>query len=199
MQAKNLTARRMVESAILIALATVLSIFKIDMPMGGGLTVCSMLPLVVLSHRWGWRWGAVSALVYSVLQLLLGLDNVGYAAAGGMAMAVGCVVLDYIAAYFVIGFSGIFDGPGKNHRAAMAAGIAVTFFLRFLCHFITGFWIWNALWPNEFGMTGLVYSAAYNGWYMAAELAVTETVAMLLFNPLKRYFTGQDIGRYPGE
>ena len=199
MQAKNLTVRRMVESAILVALATVLSIFKIDMPMGGGLTVCSMLPLVVLSHRWGWKWGAVSALVYSVLQLLLGLDNVGYAAAGGMAMAVGCVVLDYIVAYFVIGFSGIFDGPGKNHRAAMAIGIAVTFFLRFLCHFITGFWIWNALWPNEFGMTGLVYSAAYNGWYMAAELAVTETVAMLLFNPLKRYFTGQDIGRYPGE
>ena len=199
MQAKNLTVRRMVESAILVALATVLSIFKIDMPMGGGLTVCSMLPLVVLSHRWGWKWGAVSALVYSVLQLLLGLDNVGYAAAGGMAMAVGCVVLDYIVAYFVIGFSGIFDGPGKNHRAAMAIGIAVTFFLRFLCHFITGFWIWNALWPNEFGMTGLVYSAAYNGWYMAAELAVTEIVAMLLFAPLKRFFTGQDIGRYPGE
>ena len=199
MQAKNLTVRRMVESAILVALATVLSIFKIDMPMGGGLTVCSMLPLVVLSHRWGWKWGAVSALVYSVLQLLLGLDNVGYAAAGGMAMAVGCVVLDYIVAYFVIGFSGIFDGPGKNHRAAMAIGIAVTFFLRFLCHFITGFWIWNALWPNEFGMTGLVYSAAYNGWYMAAELAVTEIAAMLLFAPLKRFFTGQDIGRYPGE
>ena len=199
MQAKNLTVRRMVESAILVALATVLSIFKIDMPMGGGLTVCSMLPLVVLSHRWGWKWGAVSALVYSVLQLLLGLDNVGYAAAGGMAMAVGCVVLDYIVAYFVIGFSGIFDGPGKNHRAAMAIGIAATFFLRFLCHFITGFWIWNALWPNEFGMTGLVYSAAYNGWYMAAELAVTEIAAMLLFAPLKRFFTGQDIGRYPGE
>lgn len=192
---KRLTTRKLVESAVFIALATVLSTLKFDMPMGGGVTVVSMLPLVFLSHRWGWRWGAVSALVYSVLQLLLGLDNVGYAAAGGMAMAVGCILLDYVVAYTFIGFSGIFDGPEKDHRRAIATGIAVTFALRFLCHFVTGFWIWNTLWPNEYGMGGLAYSAAYNGWYMAAELILTEIVAMATYKPLEKYWTGADLQR----
>ena len=185
--------RRLVESAILIAIATVLSIFKIDMPMGGGLTICSMLPLVLLSFRWGWKWGVLSAFVYSLLQLVLGLDNVGYAAAGGIAMVIGCILLDYVVAYLVIGFAGIFDGPNKNHRTAMIVGIIVTFFLRFLCHFVTGIWIWNALWPNEYGMAAAVYSAAYNGWYMGAEIVVTLVVAMLIYKPLKKYITGEDL------
>ena len=190
---QNRTTRKFVESAIFIALGTVLSLFKFDMPMGGGVTVCSMLPLVFLSHRWGWKWGTVSALVYSVLQLLLGLDNVGYAAAGGLGMAVGCLLLDYVVAYTVIGLSGIFDGPEKNHRSAIALGIAVTFTLRFLCHFVSGAWIWDTLWPNEFGMAPLVYSAAYNGWYMAAELVITEVAAMALYKPLEKYWTGSDL------
>ncbi|MBQ7144964.1 MAG: energy-coupled thiamine transporter ThiT [Oscillospiraceae bacterium] len=185
--------RRLVETAILIALGTVLSLFKLDMPMGGGLTVCSMLPLILLSHRWGWRWGLVSAGVYSVLQLLLGLDNVGYAAAGGLGMALGCLFLDYILAYLVIGFSGVFEGPVRDKRAAMAVGIAVTFFARFLCHFVTGVWIWDALWPNEFGMAAIPYSAAYNGWYMAGELVLTEGAAMLLYKPLRRYLCCEDL------
>ena len=189
----KLETRKLVESAILIALATVLSFFKIDLPMGGGMTICSMLPLVVLSFRWGWRWGAVSALMYSVLQLLLGLDNVGYAAAGGVGMAIACGLLDYVIAYLVIGFAAIFDGPEKDHRKAMVIGIVVTFFLRFLCHFVTGVWIWNVLWPNEFGMAAIPYSAAYNGWYMAAELVLTLVVAMLIYKPLKKFLLGEDL------
>ncbi|MBP5166300.1 MAG: energy-coupled thiamine transporter ThiT [Oscillospiraceae bacterium] len=185
--------RKLVETAILVALATVLSIFKIDMPMGGGLTICSMLPIVLLSFRWKWKWGVLSAFVYSLLQLVLGLDNVGYAAAGGIAMVIGCILLDYVVAYLVIGFAGIFDGPEKDHRRAMIIGIVVTFVLRFLCHFITGVWIWNALWPNEYGMAALPYSAVYNGWYMGAELLVTLIVAMIIYAPLKKYITGEDL------
>ncbi len=189
MQKTNI--RKLVESAMLIAVGTVLSLIKFDMPMGGGLTLCSMLPLILISHRYGWRWGLVSAGVYSVLQLVLGLDNVRYA--DSFIMAMGVVLLDYIAAYTVIGLSGIFDRLMRARRAALAVGIAVTFFLRFLCHFITGVWIWDALWPNELGMSSVVYSLAYNGWYMGAELVLTEVVAMLLYKPLGKYFRGEDL------
>lgn len=188
---KKINTRMLAESAMLIALGTVLSLVKFDMPMGGGLTLCSMLPLVLISHRYGWRWGLISALVYSVLQLVLGLDNVRYATS--FIMAVSIVMLDYIVAYTVIGLSGIFDQLIKNRRAALATGIAVTFFLRFICHFITGVWIWDALWPNEYGMTSVVYSLVYNGWYMGAELVLTEIVAMLIYQPLGKYFRGEDL------
>ena len=183
--------RKLAESAVLIALGTILSIFKIDMPMGGGLTICSMLPLVLLSFRYGWKWGTFSALAYSLLQLVLGLDNVQYATS--FIMAAGVVFLDYVIAYTVIGLSGLAKEFIANKRTALTVGIAVTFALRFLCHFITGIWIWNALWPNEYGMAGPVYSAVYNGWYMGAELVLTVLVANLLYQPLGKYFRGDDL------
>ena len=183
--------RRLVETAMLIAIGTVLSMIKIDMPMGGGVTLVSMLPLIVISHRYGWKWGGFAAFVYSVIQMLLGLDNVRYATSA--IMAVGIILLDYIVAYTVIGFSSVSRVFTKNERTAVAVGIAVTFVLRFICHFITGAWIWNALWPNEYGMAATVYSAAYNGWYMGAELIITEIVAMAIFKPLRKYFEYIDI------
>ncbi len=188
---QKIQTRKLVESAMLIAVGTVLSLVKFDMPMGGGMTLCSMLPLIVLSHRYGWKWGMVSALVYSLLQLVLGLDNVRYATGFGMAVAI--VLLDYVVAYTVIGLSGIFDGKFANPRTCVAVGIAVTFCLRFVCHFITGVWIWDALWPNDYGMNSYVYSLVYNGWYMAGELVLTEIVAMLIYKPLGKYFRGEDL------
>jgi thiamine transporter len=76
-------------------------------------------------------------------------------------------------------------------------GIAVTFTARFLCHLVSGAWIWGVWMPEEFmglPMTNVwVYSFLYNGWYMAAEIVVTEIVAMLLYKPLGKYFRGEDL------
>lgn len=183
------SVRRLTESAVFIAIGTVLSFLKIDLPFGGGVTIASMLPLIIISHRWGWKWGVFTAFVYSVLQLLFGLDNVGYATT--FLTAAGVVLLDYIIAYTVIGLSGIFDKPCGKTRKSVCVGIAVTFFLRFLCHYITGVWIWGGWMPESFmniTMTSpWLYSFLYNGWYMLAELIVTEIVANILYAPLAKY------------
>ena len=183
--------RKITETAIMIALGTMLSMFKIDLPMGGGVTICSMLPLVFISYRYGWKWGGLAGFVYSVLQLLLGLDNVRYASTA--LMAAGIVLLDYIVAYTVIGLASLFGGKPSNTLKALVIGIVVSFFLRFLCHFITGVWIWDALWPNQLGMSSVVYSATYNGWYMGIELLVSVVVAVGLYGPLKKTINGEDL------
>ena len=187
--------RKLTESAIMIALGTILSILKIDLPFGGGVTIASMLPLVLISHRWGWKWGVLTAFVYSCIQLLLGLDNVGYATT--FATAAGVVVLDYLLAYTVIGLSGIFDKPCGKTLKSVVTGVAVTFTLRFLCHLITGVWIWGGWMPETFmNMTMTspwLYSFLYNGWYMLAELIVTEILVILLYKPLGKFFRGEDI------
>ncbi len=192
---KKYTTRMLAESAILVAIATVLSFLKIDLPFGGGVTIVSMLPLILVSHRWGWRWGLLTAFVYSVIQLLFGLDNVGYASSP--VMAAGIVLLDYLVAYTVLGFSGIFDGPLGKTRKSVAVGIAVTFTLRFVCHLITGAWIWGVWMPESFMNMTMTnpwqYSFLYNGWYMLAELVVTEAVAMAVYAPLGRYFRREDL------
>ena len=192
---KKFTTRKLVESALFIAIATVLSLIKFDLPFGGGVTVVSMLPIVICSHRWGWKWGVVTAFVFSVLQLILGLDNVGYATS--FVMALGVVFLDYVIAYTFIGLSGVFDVFMGKTRWSVAVGIFVTFLLRFACHLVTGAWIWGEWMPEEFmGMTMTspwFYSFLYNGWYMLAELVLTEIVAMLIYIPLGRYFRREDI------
>lgn len=184
------STKRMVETALLIAVATVLSIFKIDMPMGGGLTICSMLPLILISHRYGWKWGFLSSTVYSLLQLVLGLDNVSYATSA--VMAIGIILLDYVVAYMVIGLSSLSEKFLGKTRAAVIVGICATFFVRYLCHVATGAWIWDVLWPNEYGMTSFAYSAVYNGWYMAGELIITVAVAAFIYKPLEKYFKSEN-------
>lgn len=194
---KAFPMRKFVESALMVAIATVLSLIQIELPFGGGLTICSMLPIVLISHRHGWRWGLLTAFVYSLIQLMLGLKNVSYASS--FATAVGVVLLDYVIAYTVIGLSGSFNRvfPDAQKPAAVVLGIAATFFLRFLCHYISGVWIWESYMPEEFmGMTMTspwLYSALYNGWYMLAELLVSVTVVLLLYKPLGRFFRGEDL------
>lgn len=186
MENRNQKTSRLVFSAIMIAIGTVLSMLKIDFVMGGGLTVCSMLPLVMVSFRYGTKWGVFTAFVYSVLQCLLGLDNVQYATSAGMAIAI--ILLDYIVAYTVIGFSGMFRNKAKNFKTALILGIALTFFARFLCHFASGWMIWDALWPNEFGMAAPVYSLCYNGSYMLAEAVISSIVGTIIFKKRAELF-----------
>lgn len=191
---KNST-RRLTDTAILIALGTVLSLFKIDLPFGGGVTICSMLPLVIISFRYGWKWGGLAGFVYSVIQLMLGLDNVQYASSA--VMAAGIILLDYILPYTVIGFASLFGGKPTNTRKALVLGIVVSFVLRLVCHIVTGAWIWGEWMPEEFmnmAMTSpWIYSILYNGWYMLAEIVLTVIVAMALYNPLKSFIHGEDL------
>lgn len=185
--------KRLVECALLIAIGTVLSLFDFKGPwaLGGGITVCSMLPLVMIAHRHGTKWGVLSALVYSVIQMLLGLNNVQYAP--DALTAVGIILLDYILAFTVIGFSACFNGVIRDRRWSIVTGIVVTFFVRFVCHFLSGVLIWETMWPNELGWASAVWSLAYNGSYMLPEIIITSVVAFASFAPLKKYWLGEDM------
>jgi len=189
------TLKRIAESAMLIAIGTVLSLFTFQGPwaLGGGITFCSMLPLVMITQRYGTKWGILSSLVYSVLQLVIGMNNVQYAPTA--LSAAGIVVFDYILAYTLLGFSASFNRMFTDRRKAIVVGIVVTFLGRFVCHYISGVLIWEALFPNELGWAPPIWSLAYNGSYMLPEIIITSIVAVLTFKPLKSYWLGTDIIR----
>ena len=104
----------------------------------------------------------------------------------------GVILLDYIAAFGMIGFSAVFRRVFKNRRPALVVGIAVTFFGRFICHFISGIVIWEALLPNGLGWAPVIWSLAYNGSFMLPEFILTSIVAYLSYAPLEQFWQLQE-------
>ena len=50
----NPATLRLVESAVMLGLATALSLVKIyQMPLGGSVTLCSMLPVMLIAYKYG--------------------------------------------------------------------------------------------------------------------------------------------------
>ena len=70
---------RLTESAIMLAFATVLSLVKIvDLPYGGSITACSMLPILLIAYRYGTAWGLFTAAAFSLLQIVTGMSSFTY-------------------------------------------------------------------------------------------------------------------------
>lgn len=187
--------RRLTETAVLLAIGMVLSMLQINnfWALGGSITLCSMLPVVMLAQRYGTRWGLLAAFAFSLLQMLLGMNNLQYAPNAVTLVAI--ILLDYVLAFGVLGFSAVLNNVVKNRRWAIVAGIALTFSARFLCHFVSGIIVWEALWPNGLGWSPWVWSLAYNASYMVPEAILTSVAAFLLYKPLKRFWLGEDLKR----
>ncbi len=107
--------RILVEGALMIALSTVLSMIQIPlMPHGGSITLFSMVPILVMSYRHGAKWGIMTAFVNSLIQLVQGLGNLAYCQT--LTAQVGCVLLDYLLAFTVLGFACLIAKPFRSRR-----------------------------------------------------------------------------------
>ncbi len=179
---KKKNVLKITECAIMLALATVLSFIKIiQMPMGGSVTLCSMLPIMLIGIKYGNLTGGAVGLMYSLIQLVMDLPggNVFYASmSAGVAIII--ALFDYVVPFTAIGFAGMFRKIKTEKIPMLGAyiGVAVTIVARFACHFITGFSVWGQ-WAPE-GMSKYYYSLAYNGTYLLPELGITLVVAIIL-------------------
>ena len=171
MKTKKLTL-----SAVMISLSAVLSMVKVyELPLGGSITLLSMLPVAAIAICYGTKTGLFVSTLYAFLQIALDLGKLmGY----GMTPLtwIGCLVFDYIIAYGALGLSGIFR---KKGTLGMCAGVAISCFVRFASHFISGAIVFSVWCPD--GWNVYWYSIAYNGSYMLPELILTTIGAALLF------------------
>ena len=110
--------RILVEGALMIALSTVLSMIQIPlMPHGGSITLFSMVPILVMSYRHGAKWGIMTAFVNSLIQLVQGLGNLAYCQT--LTAQVGCVLLDYLLAFTVLGFACLIAKPFRSRTVGV--------------------------------------------------------------------------------
>ena len=207
-RANTLKTRRLVESAMLLAVAIVLEFLAKmiipEQPYGGQITFVSMLPVVLISYRHGVKWGLVAGFAYALVQMAMGADTVtaaflpGYFGDGRMiGSAVLMCLLDYVAAYTCLGLGGAFREK-LAPRYALCAGAALALSARYLCHVVSGYILFSG-WAEWFftqegfpgwgmalvqnltpGVLGLVYSLVYNAMYMVPEMVMTAVAAILI-------------------
>jgi thiamine transporter len=170
--------RALTEGAIFIALAEILSFLPLyKLPWGGSIDL-AMLPILIFCCRWGFGPGMLASFAHALLQTLF---------EGGIAIGWQSILGDFLLAYAVLGFAGLFRG-----RFCIGASVACT--LRFLTHYVVGATIWAEYMPESFfGMTMTspwLYSALYNGAYMLPDLILVLAAWLLLQKtPLAPYLT----------
>ena len=172
---KKVNVKKLTMSAVMTALSAALSMVKIfEMPLGGSVTLLSMLPVCMLSIMYGCKWGLFCSFMYSLTQLALGIGSVLSWGFTPQALA-GSIVFDYLAAFTVLGLAGMFRRHGVP---GYIGGISLALLLRVVSHVISGV-IFFASWAPE-GWNPFVYSIAYNGAYMVPEIVFTFAGAVLL-------------------
>ena len=185
-------SRILVESALMVAVAAVLSMIRLlDLPYGGSVTIGSMLPVIIISYRHGWKWGTLTGFVFAVIQQLLGLKSLSYVTTWQSVVAV--ILLDYILAFTVTGLGGLFRRHLKQPTALFTGSVAVCL-LRYVCHVISGATVWAGLSiPTN---AALLYSLGYNATYMIPETIVTAILAYYLGSMID--LNSEQITRYGG-
>ena len=182
MKNKNWSVRTLTEGAILIAVAEILSLLPLfKLPWGGSVDL-AMLPVLLFCVRWGFGPSVLACFTHGVMQMLF---------AGGVAIGWQSMVGDYLLAYAVLCLAGLFKGQ-------FCVGTVVACTARFLVHYVVGATLWAEYMPETFfGMTMTtpwIYSALYNGSFMALDLVIILVAYFLLTKtPLAKYFKREDL------
>ena len=175
-------------SALMLALSTALSFVKIwNMPWGGSITLLSMLPVCLISIKYGLKRGLFASFVYSVIQLIFGITVDGIFSWGLTAqMLVACIMLDYILAFTLLGFAGIFR---KRGIWGVILGTVFAVFLRFISHFLSGAFVFASagkLWEGFSTDNVYLYSLVYNACYMLPEIILTCIGALFIYKAIDK-------------
>ena len=184
---KQRKLRALCEGAIFTALALILSYAEIPIGVSfggfGGSLSFVMIPLILCAIRWGTAQGLCVGLAFGVLK---------YFFSNGWALTWESIILDYAAAYMLLGIGGLLKG--SSNKAWLAALIAC--FGRFIVHFISGITIYAEYVSPIFGWNGsssAIYSILYNGSYMLPNTVLTVLIVFLLQKPLGKFLRSEDI------
>ena len=156
---KKFSAKQLTFSAMAIALAMVTSILKLwDMPMGGSVTLFSMLFIVLIGYWYGLGAGLTTALAYGILQLVI----------DPYIISIPQMLLDYIFAFGALGLSGVFS----KSKHGLIKGYLMGVFGRFVFTTLSGYIFFPTFMP-EFFDSAIIYSICYNGAYIGLEAVLT--------------------------
>ena len=161
---------QLVFSAMAIAAAMVTSFIKLfDLPMGGSVTLLSMLFICLIGYWYGLRAGLMTAIAYGFLQLI----------SDPYIISLPQMLVDYIFAFGALGLSGVFS----NSKNGLIKGYLLGVLGRYFFAFLSGL-IFFGVYAADYNMSAPVYSLVYNGAYLGAEALLT--IIVLSLPPIKK-------------
>ncbi|MGR0118648.1 energy-coupled thiamine transporter ThiT [Bacillus halotolerans] len=172
---------RLIEIAIMTAAAVILDIVSgmfLRMPQGGAVSVM-MIPIFLISFRWGVKAGLTTGLLTGFVQIAIGNLFLQHPVQ---------LLLDYIAAFAAVGISGFFASAVRKSALSKAKGklivsiicaVFIGSFLRYAAHVISGAVFFGSFAPK--GTPVWIYSLTYNATYMVPSFIICAIVLCLLF------------------
>ena len=161
----------LVYGALCIALSFALSYVKLfSMPVGGSVTLCSMLPLMVYSYRFGLPKGLLAGLAYGLMQLLQKPEIIHWAQ----------LLLDYPLAFTAVALAGVTACRGDVTKDAvwrLPLGVLIGGIARAICHIVSGAVFFGEYAPA--GTSAWLYSLLYNGGYLGMDTLLCMVVAAI--------------------
>lgn len=161
----RISTKQLVFSAAAIALAMITSFIKLyHLPMGGSVTLFSMLFICLIGYWYGLRTGLMAAVAYGILQLV----------SDPYVISIPQMFVDYIFAFGALGLSGLFSGKKNGLIKGYIVGVLGRYFFAFLSGLI-----FFGSYADGSGMIAPIYSLVYNGSYLGAEAVLTLVVLAL--------------------
>ena len=162
---KKTDTKQLVFSAMAIAIAMVTSLIKLfHLPMGGSITLFSMLFICLVGYLYGLGAGLSAAISYGFLQLIM----------DPYIISIPQMLVDYIFAFGALGLSGLFS----NSKHGMIKGYLIGVLGRYFFVFLSGL-IFFGSYASDWNMSAPIYSLLYNGIYLGAEAGLTLFVLAL--------------------
>lgn len=154
--------KKLVGSALLLAIAMVLSYVKLfSLPLGGSITLCSMLFIVLIGYFYGKSYGVISAFIYGLLQFVTEpyfLSPLQF-------------IIDYLFAFTSLSFGCLIFGSSSNLKFKLEKIYLTGVFFRFIFASLAGIAFYSSYAPD--GMNAVLYAVLYNGSYLFTEAVIT--------------------------
>lgn len=159
------TTRLLAEGALTAALSFLLSYIKVfSMPLGGSITLCSMLPILMFAYAHGLPRGMLVGLGYGLLQLLQTQPK---------ASEIFGTLLDYPIAFALLALSALARKLPKSY--SIFAGILIGGLGRLTASYLSGV-VFYGIWAPY---NPLLYSFVYNISYIGPEIALCALVVLI--------------------
>ena len=181
------TVRPMIEVALLATIAYILDLVTQPMSLSPWISLSfKMVPIFLLSFRWGIKAGAMGGFIWGLLQVVT-----GEAAGSWLTPIQG--FLEYFVAFSLIGLSGtvkpaldkaIRDKKRVQTLTYITAGVVLGGFARYLIHYIAGVIFWGSYAPA--GQSAYIYSLVVN-----SSSFLGETIASLIVFFILQEFLGR--------